>query len=191
MANNPYIGQQNAPVTIAFWSDYQCPYCKAFEVGDKPDIPTDPAMPEIVKNYVDTGKVKVVFMDYPFLGPDSQVDAEYARAVWALYPDKFFAWRSALYTQEPQENSMNATQNIAFLKKVTESISGMDFAKLTADVTTNKSAYDAAIASDKAEGAKAGVNATPSFVIGTQLIAGAYPYATFQAAIDGELAKQK
>lgn len=188
MDGDPYLGQADAPVTIAFWSDYQCPYCKAVEVGGIPQITTPAAVPDIIKNYVDTGKVKIVFMDFAFLGPDSTVDAEYARSVWALYPDKFFNWRSALYTQEPQENSMSADQNLAFLKKVTDGISGMDFAKLTADVAANKAQYDAAADADKAEAMKVGVNATPSFVIGTQLIQGAYPYATFQAAIDTALA---
>jgi len=64
-AGNPFIGEENAPVTIAFWSDFQCPFCKAAEVGGIPQIPTPPSLPDIIKNYVETGKVKVVFMDLP------------------------------------------------------------------------------------------------------------------------------
>jgi protein-disulfide isomerase len=188
---DPFIGDANAPVTLAFWSDYQCPYCKAFEVGGVSGITTPAAMPDIITNYVDTGKVKVVFKDFQFLGPDSNVDAEYARAVWAMYPSQWFAWRTALYNQEPEENSLDATQNLALLQTVTNSISGMDFAKLTANVTANQATYDAAIAADKTEGASFGISATPSFIIGTQLIAGAYPYATFQAALDAEVAAAK
>jgi hypothetical protein len=84
----PFIGSQNAPVTIAEWSDYQCPFCKQFEVT---------TLPQIIQNYVNDGKVKVVFKDFTFLGPDSMVDAEYARAVWELYPAQFAAWRTALF----------------------------------------------------------------------------------------------
>jgi protein-disulfide isomerase len=186
---DPYIGDANAPVTIAFWSDYQCPYCKAFEVGGVSGITTPAAMPDILTNYVNTGKVKIVFKDFQFLGPDSMVDAEYARSVWALYPSQFFAWRSAFYTAEPEENSLDATQNLALIKSVTDSISGMDFSKLQADVAANQATYDAAINADKTEGSSFGITATPSFIIGTQLIAGAYPYATFQTALDAELAK--
>ena len=57
----PYIGSANAPVVMAFWSDFQCPYCKAFEVGGIPQITTPAAFPDIVKNYVSTGKLKVVW----------------------------------------------------------------------------------------------------------------------------------
>ena len=175
---DPYIGAANAPVTIAEWSDYQCPFCKRFELD---------TLPQIVQNYVTEGKVKVVFKDFAFLGPDSMVDAEYARAVWALYPTQFAAWRTALFSQEPQENSLNAADNLAFVLKVTGSISGIDVNKVKADVAANQTTYDAAIAADKAEGGSFGITATPSFIIGTQVIAGAYPYATFQSAIDAQL----
>lgn len=178
MDGDPFIGQQNAPVTIAFWSDFQCPFCKQFEVT---------SLAQIVQDYVTTGKAKVVFMDFPFLGPNSMVDAEYARAIWALYPTQYFAWRSAFFAQQPQENSLDATQNLAFVTKVTNSVPGIDVTKVTAAVKANQAAYDTAINADKTEGQKFGVNATPSFVIGTQLIAGAYPYATFQTAINALL----
>ena len=117
----PYIGNQNAPVTIAEWSDYQCPFCKQFEVT---------TLPQIVQDYVSAGKVKVVFKDFSFLGPDSMVDAEYARAVWALYPEQFGAWRTALFSQEPQENSLSTAANLAFVLKVTGSVSGIDVNKV-------------------------------------------------------------
>lgn len=171
----PFIGQANAPVTIAEWSDYQCPFCKEFEIT---------TLPLIIQNYVDAGKVKVVFKDFPFLGPDSMVDAEYARAVWALYPTQFAAWRTALYAEEPQENSLNATDNLAFLAKVTNSVSGINLPKIKAAVAANQSTYDAAINADRTEASDFGIQATPSFVIGTQMIAGAYPYSTFQNAIN-------
>jgi len=172
---DPFIGQANAPVTIAFWSDFQCPFCKQFEVT---------TLPQIVQDYVSTGKAKVVFLDFPFLGPNSMVDAEYARAIWALYPGQYFAWRTTLFNEQPEENSLNATQNLAFLTKTINSTNGIDLSKVTAAVQTNQTAYDAAINADKTEGQNFSINATPSFIIGTQLIAGAYPYATFQTALD-------
>ena len=171
----PFIGQANAPITIAEWSDYQCPYCKEFEIT---------TLPLIIQNYVNEGKVKVVFKDFPFLGPDSMVDAEYARAVWALYPTRFAAWRTALYATEPQENSLNAADNLTFLAKVTDSVSGIDLTKIKDAVAANQVTYDAAINADRAEAANFNIQATPSFVIGTQMIAGAYPYNTFQNAIN-------
>ena len=174
----PFIGSASAPITIAEWSDYQCPFCKQFELT---------TLPQIIQNYVATGKVKIVFKDFAFLGPDSMVDAEYARSIWALYPSQWAAWRTALYTQEPQENSLSAADNLTFLATVTNSVAGIDLAKVKADVSANQASYDAAINADKTEAANFGINATPSFVVGTQMIAGAYPYATFDTAIQALL----
>src|SRR3989344_4315191 len=58
---DPFIGQADAPVTIVFWSDFQCPFCKSFVTE---------TLSQIIENYVNPGKAKVVFMDFPFLGED-------------------------------------------------------------------------------------------------------------------------
>lgn len=97
IANDPIIGQSNAPITIVFWSDYQCPFCKRFELE---------TLPQIMKDYVDTGKAKIVIMDFPFLGNDSITAGEYGRAIWKLYPDQYFAWRTAMYVAQDQEQDI-------------------------------------------------------------------------------------
>lgn len=188
-AGEPYIGQANAPVVMAFWSDYQCPYCKAFEVGGVPQITTPAAFPDLVKNYVDTGKLKVVFKDFQFLGQNSIDDGEYARAIWALYPQQFFAWREAMYTQQPEENSLTEAANKAHVEKVTQSITGINLAAVEANIAQNKSAYDAAMAADETEGENFGIQGTPGFIIGTTLIAGDEPESQFTAAINAQLNK--
>jgi protein-disulfide isomerase len=186
IAGEPYIGAPNAPVVIAFWSDFQCPYCKAFETGGIPQITTPAALPDIIKNYVATGKAKVVFKDFAFLGQDSITDGEYARAMWKLYPDKYFDWRTAMYTAQDAEGDQGFG-DAASVDQLNTTISGIDAAKVAADVVANKTAYDAAMNADRAEAQTQGVSATPSFVIGKRMIPGAQPYAAFQAAIDAVL----
>ena len=182
----PFLGSANAPVTIAFWSDYQCPFCKAFEVGGVPQISTPAAFPSILQNYVNTGKVRVVFKDFAFLGKDSITGAEYGRSVWKLYPNQYFTWRTAMYNAQDQEGDVGFG-NAASIDKLDATIPGLDAAKITADVAANKSTYDQEISADMTEAQSMGVNATPSFIVGKQVIAGAYPYATFQAAFDALL----
>jgi protein-disulfide isomerase len=170
----PFIGPANAPVTIAFWSDFQCPFCKSFELN---------TLPQMIKDYVDTGKVKIVFLDFTFLGNDSVTAALYSRSVWKLYPNQYFAWRTAMYTSQDEEGD-KGFGDAESIDKLDATIPGLDAAKISADVKANTATYQAAIDGDRAEAQKAGVNATPSFVIGKQLIQGAYPYPTFQSAID-------
>lgn len=180
---DPFIGQPSAPVTIAFWSDFQCPYCKAVEVGGVAQIPLSPALPDLIKNYVDTGKVKIVFMDFDILGNDSITAALYNRSVWKLYPKQYFAWRTAMYTAQDQEGDQGFG-NAASIDKLNATIPGLDAATIAADVKANMSTYQAQMDADKAEGVKVGVSGTPGFVIGNKLIPGAVPYESFQAVID-------
>jgi protein-disulfide isomerase len=183
---NPFIGKADAPITIAFWSDFQCPFCKAAEVGGIPQIPTPAAFPEVIKNYVDTGKVKVVFFDFTFLGNDSVTAAIYNRAVWKLYPEKYFEWRTAMYKAQDEEGD-KGFGNAATIDKLTATIAGIDATKVAADVKANTATYQAFVDADKAQALKSGINATPAFVIGKQVILGAYPYARFQEVIEEAL----
>ena len=173
---NPFIGQANAPVTVAVWSDFQCPFCKRFETE---------TLPLIIKDYVEAGKVKVVFLDFAFLGPDSTTAGEYNRAMWKLYPNKYEEWRAAMYEAQDAEHS--GFGNAASIDALNATIAGIDAAKVASDVKANARSYQALMDADKAEAGKVGINATPSFVIGTQMIAGAYPYANFKSAIDAAL----
>ena len=181
LEGNPFIGQTNAPITMAVWSDFQCPFCKAFEIGH-PQVPTPPALPEIIKNYVDTGKLKMVFKDVAFLGDDSVTAGEYSYAVWKLYPSQYFAWRTAMFIAQDGENA--GFGNAASIDKLNATIPGLDATKVAADVKTNLSAYQAQVQATVAEAQKLGVNSTPSFIIGTKLVVGAQPFAAFQPALD-------
>ncbi len=177
MDGDPFIGNENAPVTIAFWSDFQCPFCKRFELE---------TLPQIVTEYVNTGKVKIVMMDFAFLGEDSTTAGEYSRAVWKLYPNQYFAWRTAMYSAQDEEGDQGFG-DAASIDKLTATITGIDASKVTADVKANSATYKASLEADRAEAQKAGLDATPAFVIGKQAVKGAYPYATFKSAIDAAL----
>lgn len=174
----PFIGSASAPVTLAYWSDYQCPFCKQFETT---------SFATIVKDYVDTGKVKVVFKDFQFLGPNSTQDGEWARAVWNLYPSLFFSWRTQMFSTQPEENSLTPAQNLARLENLTAGISGIKVSSIEANVAKNKSTYDAQMAADQQEGESFGIQGTPGFITGTQMISGAEPLATFTSALDAQL----
>ena len=174
-AGEPFIGSPNAPVTIAYWSDFQCPFCDQFETQ---------TLPTIIKNYVDTGKVKIVFKDLQFLGPDSQTAGLIGRAIWNTDPSAYFKWRTYMYDHQGQENGGWASkQNLLSIV----SDVGLNANQINSLITTNQATYQAEIDADKQEGASMGIDSTPSFVIGTQLIVGAQPLSVFTQAIDNQL----
>jgi protein-disulfide isomerase len=128
-----------------------------------------------------------VFKDFAFLGNDSITGAEYGRAVWHLYPDQYFAWRTAMYVAQDAEGDVgfgNATTIDALIKA---QFPKMDDVAIKSDIAKNKSAYDAAMQADEAEGQSFGITGTPGFITGTTEIDGAQPFSAFQAVIDPQL----
>lgn len=139
-------------------------------------------MPTLKRDYVDTGKMKIVFKDFVFLGPDSIEAALFDRAVWELYPEQYFTWREAMYAMQDEEGGEGFGDRTS-IEDVTQGISGIDQSKVSAAVDANIDAYKASIQADYIEGQSFGINGTPSVIIGTTLINGAQPLAAFIDAI--------
>jgi protein-disulfide isomerase len=173
----PFIGNKNARITIAYWYDYQCPFCKQNE---------ETAMAELVKDYVDTGKAKIVFKDFQFLGADSQTLGKVSRAVWETVPDKFYAWHKAIFDNQGQENSGWATKEK--IKSITVSVLGQaDADKAIALADQNSAAYQKEMDADKVEAGSFGVSGTPAMVIGKVLVTGAVPYDQIKTDVEKAL----
>ena len=183
---DPFIGKKDAKVTMAYWFDYQCPFCKAVDVGGIPQIPITPAFPTLIKDYVETGKLRIIFKDYPFLGEDSVTAAMYGHAVWDMYPDKFYAWHEAMFKAQDDEGDKGFGDEesvLALIKK----IPGLDANALKALVAKNRDAYQKEMDADRAEGAAFGIQGTPGFIINTVKIDGAEDVKAFVAAVESQL----
>lgn len=172
----PFIGDPKAPVVLAYWFDYQCPFCRESE---------EKVMPQLVADYVKPGKLKILFKDFAFLGPDSQTAALAAHAVWEVAPDKFYDWHKAMFDHQDDENAgWGKKEDILAL---TKTIPGIDAAKVEQLMTDHATDYKKAVDADVAEGNAMGINGTPGVVVGKKLIVGLQPYDQFKGAIDGEL----
>ncbi len=184
-AYNPVIGDEDAPVTLAYWFDYQCPFCKAVDVGH-PQIPTEASFPMLMEEYVKTGKLKIVFKDYAFLGPDSETAAIYKNAVWELYPEKFYEWHEAMmHAQDEEHGGFGDEASILTLSK---KIAGIDANTLKAQVDEKREVYLGYANADRDEGSKKfGIGGTPAIITGKTLIPGADSPSAFRAAIDAQL----
>jgi len=175
---DPIVGQANAPLTIVYWFDYQCPFCRENE---------EDTMPGVITNYVDTGKVKIDYKDFSFLGTDSDTLGHYGRAVWAVAPSEFGAWHKAVYDAQGEENTGWATT--AEIQKITASVlSASQTAQVMQLAVTDATQYQAAMDADKQQGENDGVQGTPAMLIGNQLVAGDESYAQVSAVIDAQLA---
>ncbi len=177
--DEPVIGKADAPLVMAYWSDYQCPFCKQFEIT---------VLPTLLKNYVDTGKMKIIFKDFAFLGPDSTTAGLLSESIWHLYPKDFLAWNQAMFETQGAENSGWASQD-NLMKIVKTKFPDMDTAKLTQDIAQNKTAYLQHLSDDETEAQKYSITGTPGFIVGSQQITGAEPLSYFAQVIDEEYQK--
>lgn len=176
---DPYIGNPNAPQTMVLFYDYQCPFCKQFELG---------VSPKLVDAYVKTGKLRIVFKDFQFLGKDSLDAAVFGRALWEAQPDKFYPWYVAMFTAQDQEGDQGFG-NLATVEKLAGTIQGIDVAKVDALVKSKRADYEKLIAADRTEGASLGINGTPSIVVGTHLFTGLSSdqfYTSIAGVLDGK-----
>jgi protein-disulfide isomerase len=168
------LGRPDAPVAIVEWADFQCPYCAQY---------TTETEPALIAQYVNTGKVRLEWRDFPFLGPESTKAAVAARA--AGRQGRFWQYHDALYAEQHPENSGAVTD--AYLVGLAGRLK-LDTARFTADMADR--ALAAQVSADKADGTRRGVNGTPAFVVDGELVSGAQPLADFQKAIDAALARR-
>lgn len=173
------LGNPSATVTIVEYGDYQCPYCGMF---------FDQTEPQIVQNYVNTGKVRMVFRDFPFLGPESTAAANAAQC--AEDQNKLWPYHNALYAAKYADFTGGGKEDDGFFSRA-------EFLKLAQQVGLNMTQFtscvdntsDASIvAQEKAAATAAGVDSTPTFFVNGQQVVGAQPYSVFQQTIDSALA---
>ncbi|MBN3512093.1 DsbA family protein [Mycolicibacterium nivoides] len=167
------LGAPDAPVALVVFSDYRCPFCAKFSRDIEP---------ELVNRYVDAGRLRIEWRDFPIFGPQSMSAARAGRA--AAEQGKFWEFNSAVYAAAPERSKADLTDEalIDFARQA-----GVpDIDKFTAGM--RGSAFDAAINSDLAQGTGIGVPSTPAFLINDVPMLGAQPIEDFVRAIDGALA---
>lgn len=171
------LGDAKAQITFIEYGDYQCPFCARF-FGQ-----TEPLL---IKDYVNTGKVKFVFRNFQFLGSESFAAAEAAEC--AKDQGKFWAYHDALYSAEEtdgRENNGNLNRDL-FLKLASDlKLEGSAFAKCI-----DGKKYADQIKQDSAAAQSVGVDSTPISFVNGQKIQGALPYEQFKTIIDNVLNKK-
>ncbi len=169
------LGSPDAPVVIEEYVDFQCPACRAYVVDREP---------QIQKDYVDTGKVRLVVHNFPFLGPESFLAAEAAEA--AADQGHYWAYRQLLFQRQGPENSGTFT---ADKLKAFASELGLDRTKF--DAALDGRTYKAQVEAEAKDAEARGVKVTPTLFVDGQKFEGVPPANQLNSIIDQELAKKK
>jgi len=170
------LGRPDAPLTMVEFTDLQCPFCRQFAIT---------SFEEIKKNWIDTGKLRYISRDFP-LDFHAQAMPAARAARCAGEQGKFWELRMQLMKNANRLTADFITKSAAELK-----LEPKAFASCLA---TTK--YDAEIQAEIQEGAKLGINGTPTFIMGRTtatavegpMVVGALPYAQFDARLKALLA---
>ena len=165
------LGEATAPVTVVEYFSLGCPHCRKFHEAILPKLKTD---------YIDTGKVRLVFRDFPLDGV-SLAAATLTRCVNDL---AYFAMVDTLFARQDTWHVQDGVGQVANIAKN----AGMDQAAFDACIN-DPAKKDAVIASrTEAEGTYK-VDSTPTFFINDRVLKGVSEYDAFKATIDGALAR--
>lgn len=165
------MGKADAPLTMVEFTDLQCPYCRQYATT---------TFEELKKNWIDTGRLRYISRDFPLdFHPLAMGAARAARC--AGDQGKFWEMRMSLMRNANLLSTEYITKTAADLK-----LDSKAFAACTASMK-----HDAEIQADTMEGARIGIEGTPTFVLGKSapnsldgpMIVGALPYAAFDAKL--------
>ena len=179
--DDPFMGEENAPVVMIEFSDFECPFCKRF---------WEQSLPQIKTNYIDTGKVRFVYRDLPLpihdplatlealaanCARDQQGDQAYFR-----YHDEIFTRTTSGGTGIPKDGLYAIAAGL-----------GLDAGRFRDCLDSEK--FKGEVSKDIADAQKVGASGTPTLLIGksstdgkiqAERIIGAQPYVVFQQAFE-------
>jgi protein-disulfide isomerase len=166
--DDPYLGPEDAPVTIVEFSDYQCSYCARFHIE---------TMDALLEAYPD--EVRFVYRDYPLLGshPEAQKASEAAQC--ANDQGNFWEMHDLLFSNQ---GSLGSESYALFAEQL-----GLDMDAFSACLEDGK--YEEEVLADLDDGLSYGVTGTPTFFVNGVMLLGAQPLEAFAGLIEEELQK--
>ena len=178
--DDPIFGNPDAPITIVEFSDFQCPFCARFHIQ---------TLPSIFEEYIDQGKVKLVFRDFPLSSIHPNALPASMAAQCANDQNKFREMHDMLFEKQSEWSRLSADSASSVFSKYAAAIH-LDQVEFDSCLTSAK--YTAEIQNDLNDGREYGVTGTPGFFIGNDQLGyvslkGAQPFESFKKIIDAQL----
>ena len=178
--NDPIIGNPDAPITIVEFSDFQCPFCARFHTQ---------TLPLILEEYIEQGKVKLVFRDFPIQSIHPNALPAAVAAECANDQNKFREMHDMLFEKQTDWNKL---ETVDALSMFSQYASGMQLDEELFDSCLTSGKHISEIKKDLDDGRDYGVSGTPGFFVGNDQIGfvelkGAQPFESFKKIIDAQL----
>jgi protein-disulfide isomerase len=173
----PTLGKSDAPVTVVEFGDFKCPACKAWG---------ETIFPQLVKDYVDTGKVKFSYINVLFHGEESKLGSLAAESVFEQNPDTYWDFHKGLFKEQPSENhdGLWITQE-KILEVAANTVPNIDLEKLRSDIDQQSKIDE--INSDTKLVEEFKVELTPSIMVNGTMLEDPFDYEKIKSLIEKEL----
>lgn len=177
IAGQPFIGEENAPVTVIEFGDFKCPSCKAW--GEM-------IYPQLEKDFIATGKVKFMFVNVLFHGEESERGSLAAETVWKLFPEYYWAFHHALFAAQPASQKHDepwlTTEKVM---EIIQEINGIDEKQFAASFQNKELISE--VEKDMQFVDEYNVQYTPSIVVGDTMVKDPFDYETIKTLIEKKL----
>ena len=169
-------GPENA-MWVVMISDFQCPYCKQWH---------DSSMAQFKRDYIDPGKVRFAYLHLPLESIHPHARAEAQASLCAGVQGKFWDYADAIFDNFATARGMSDVSPLLsrIARDLALDVPAFDKCRVSAPIS-------ALVNNDIAQAQQAGVQSTPSFIIGNFLVQGALPYKDFRKAVDTALVMAK
>ena len=178
--DDPVRGNHDAPITIVEFSDFQCPFCARFQIQ---------TLPLILEQYVETGKVKFVYRDFPIQNSHPNAMPAAAASECAHEQNKYWEYHDALFENQGVWNKVDIASAVTIFK---EFAAELDLNQDQFSNCLDSGKYIEEINNDLKDGRDYGITGTPGFFIGNEengfvKLNGAQPFEAFKNIIDSQL----
>jgi len=178
--DDPIRGNPDAPITIVEFSDYQCPFCAKFYAQ---------TLPLLLEEYIDEGKVNLVYRDFPVQRIHPNALAAAAAAECADEQGKYWEYHDTLFEKQNAWAKLDSNSAISTFSQFAAEI---ELEQQQFDNCLESGKYLEEVQADFSDGKNYQVTGTPGFFIGNEdigfvKIIGAKPYDAFKKVIDAQL----
>ncbi len=178
--DDPLRGDPNAPITIVEFSDFQCPFCARFHVQ---------TLPLLLEEYIDTGKVNLVYRDFPIQSIHPNALPAAVAAECANEQGKYWEYHDTLFEKQNSWNRLDSNTAISTFSQYATDV-GLEQQQFDSCLGSGK--YLEEVQGDLSDGRAYDITGTPGFFIGNDEIGfvkinGAQPFESFKRIIDVQL----
>ena len=163
-------GAADAPVTVLEISDFQCPYCRMF---------WEETLPVLMEEYVETGKIRLVFLNLPLPSLHPNAPAAHEFAMCAAAQDKFWPAHDLLFRHQATWAGLDDPSEYFLTLADSAGLSVFDLASCFESGRMRE-----LIEEEASLNVRSGIRSTPSFVIERGLLKGVHPIETWRTLLD-------